>query len=138
MFVAHHLFICSVLLLLLANCAGQPDLSQYALADHSAAQGFTLPAKTQVQLSARTHLAKRHTPKPTVPVQSADLTSSVVPLRSPSSEELSRPSPSVESVGSSIAPTPVSMAPLSYVEQLAKDDKEDQLLAVKTKICRGC
>jgi hypothetical protein len=135
-FVSRHLFIFSVLLLLLANCVRQPDLSQYALADQIAAQGFVPPAKMQAQLSARNHLAKRHTPKPTVPVQSADLTSSVAPLRSSSSVDL--PRPAVESVRSSMAATPVSLAPLSYVEQLAKDDKEDQLLAVKTKICRGC
>ena len=138
MLVARLLFVCSSLLLL-ANCAGQPDLSQYALANPQAALDLTpgqRSPKTLAQLSTRPHLAKRHTPKPTVQVQSADLTSSVAPLRSSPVVESSRPS--VEPVRSSIAPTPVSKAPLSYVEQLAKDDKEDQLLAVKTKICRGC
>jgi hypothetical protein len=136
--IARLLFGCSSLLLL-ANCAGQPDLSQYSLTGPRAAQEFApseRSPKTLAQLSERPHPAKTHTPQPTAPVQSADLTSSVAPSRSPPAVESSRPS--VEPVRSSIAPTPVSMAPLSYVEQLAKDDKEDQLLAVKTKICRGC
>ena len=138
MLIARLLFVCSSLLLL-ANCAGQPDLSQYALTGPRAAPDFApneRSPKTLAQLSDRPHLAKRHTPKPTAAVETADLTSSVTPLRSPPAVESLRPS--VELVRSSVAPTAVSMAPLSYVEQLAKDDKEDQLLAVKTKICRGC
>ena len=123
--------------LLLANCAGQ-DLATYALADRNAAQDFTPNEpqfeKTQAQLAARPHLAKKQVPEPTAPVQSADLTSSVAPLQA----SVEPPRPSVEPVRSSIAPLPVSRAPLSYVEQLAKDDKEDQYLAQKTKICRGC
>ena len=136
--IARLWFICSSLLLL-ANCAVQPDLSQYALAEGSVAQGDFIPpqrvAKTQAALSQDPHFARRQTPKPIAPVQSADLTSTLGVARSSLAQT---PRPSIEPVRSSIAPSPVSMAPLSYVEQLAKDDKEDQYLAQKTKICRGC
>lgn len=125
-------------LLLLTNCAGQPDLSKYALADGSAVQDFTPVqrlAKPRTHLSTRPRMTSGQTPKPVAPVQSADLTSTVGTARSSSVQPLR---PSVEPVRSSIAPLPVLMRPLPYVDQLAKDDKEDQYLALKTKICRGC
>ena len=129
-------------LLLLANCAAQPDPAKYALAKRDTAVRTSFDKR---------HLAKRHggvfragSDSPKIDIGKSGPDAATPPHESRIIRDAekndkgfgSQTIPASMTVGRSTysSPTPKDG---SFLEGV-KDDKENQLLKQKTNICRGC
>jgi hypothetical protein len=139
-----------VTLLLLANCAAQFDPAKYALADRDTAVRTTFNkrhfAKMHGDYDGRAVRATSDVPKVDIGKSPADdVGRSRVDIRE---KRITRAEKSDVGFGGQTVPAALrvgqsaesSSAPKdgSFLETLAKDDKENQLLKRKTNICRGC
>jgi hypothetical protein len=134
-------------LLVLGNCAGPVDLTKYALNEHDG---------TYYKTSNKYHFAKTDTDYDgTVAFRStSDVPKLDIGKSSVSDVRLSRtdvpqdytssvrqaPEHTVRAALTVVPPTGLSQRDQDpkFLETLAKEDKENQLLAQRTIICRGC
>jgi hypothetical protein len=125
-------------LLTLANCARQLDPANYALAKNAPARYVSLNerqiAKMDANYDGTTRRVMRDVPTVDVGKPTVDT-------------ELSRDTPET-GIGRQAVPVAMTAVPpaasfsraqnAKFLETLAKDDQENQLLKRKTNICRGC
>jgi hypothetical protein len=135
-------------LLMLANCAGQVDPAKYALAERdSSAQPIISNnrqlAKMDGDYDRLTRNAMRDVPTVDVGKPIADISRKNIPeeriIRDAEKSDDGIRGHIVRAAVTDVQPAASSRAQnAKFLETLANDDKENQILKRKTNICRGC